>query len=182
MLKPYVFTQAFSPSGFDPATSGRIQKCRAVWRRNVRQPCWALQHQQCRQRVEPLSRQSCREWRRQRLRTSVAITTMKAGVDYIYQNRLQRNLYQQFTFRRFRSPAISTRPIPVIRWFSRSAWAARDFYCAKSPDLGEDYFNMMLWSGYVQDSWRRRVPTLTLNIGFRYEIRSRHQHARQSSG
>ena len=23
---------------------------------------------------------------------------MKAGVDYIYQNRLQRNLYQQFTF------------------------------------------------------------------------------------
>jgi hypothetical protein len=98
--------------------------------------------------------------------------TMKAGVDYIYQNRLQQNLFQQFTF----SDAITSninKPDPTTKLATGNSLASALLatpatFTAQTPGNAEVYFNMQLWSGYVQDSWKI-TPSLTLNFGLRYE-------------
>ena len=55
MLKPYVFTQAYSPIGSTGATRCRLHQRRPV-RRHVHQSRQPLHHQQQRQRRQPLSR------------------------------------------------------------------------------------------------------------------------------
>jgi hypothetical protein len=92
--------------------------------------------------------------------------TMKAGADYIYQNRLQRNLYQQFTF----SDAVTSNinQTNTGNSLASALLAAPSTFTAQTPTNAEDHFNMQLWSGYVQDTWKA-TPDLTLNFGVRYE-------------
>jgi hypothetical protein len=92
--------------------------------------------------------------------------TMKAGVDYIYQNRLQRNLYQQFTF----SDGVTSNinQTNTGNSLASALLATPATFTAQTPINAEDYFNMQLWAGYVQDSWKAS-PKLTLNFGLRYE-------------
>jgi hypothetical protein len=98
--------------------------------------------------------------------------TMKAGVDYLYQNRLQRNLFQQFTF----SDAITSnvnQQDPVTRQPTGNSLASALLalpatFTGQTPTNAEVFFNMQLWSGYVQDSWKA-TPNLTVNLGLRYE-------------
>jgi len=98
--------------------------------------------------------------------------TMKAGVDYIYQNRLQRNLFQQFTF----SDAVTSninQPDPATKLatgnsLASALLAAPATFTGQTPSNAEVFFNMQLWSGYVQDTWKA-TPQLTLNFGLRYE-------------
>jgi Carboxypeptidase regulatory-like domain len=92
--------------------------------------------------------------------------TLKAGVDYIYQNRLQRNLYQQFTF-----SDSTTSNINASKTGNSAASALLGLpatFTAQNPDYSEDFFSMTLWSGYVQDSWKAS-PKLTVNYGVRYD-------------
>lgn len=104
--------------------------------------------------------------------------TFKAGIDYLYQNRLQRNLYQQFTF----SDAVTSnvnRQDPVTKKATGNSLvsallAAPATFTAQTPINAEVFFNMQLWSGYVQDSWKA-TPNLTLNFGIRYEYLPRIQ-------
>src|SRR6202042_345925 len=80
--------------------------------------------------------------------------TLKFGVDYLYQNRLQRNLYQQFTF----SDSVTSN-INATNTGNSLASSLLGFpatFTAQTPDLSEDYFNMTLWAGYVTDSWKAR--------------------------
>ena len=84
----------------------------------------------------------------------------------MYQNRLQRNLYQQFTF----SDALTSN-INASNTGNSLVSGLLGFpatFTAQQPDLGEDYFSMTLWDGYIADSWKAK-PNLTLNFGIRYE-------------
>jgi hypothetical protein len=104
--------------------------------------------------------------------------TFKGGVDYIYQNRLQRNLFQQFTF----SDAVTSninQQDPATKLATGNSLvsallAAPATFTGQTPSNAEVYFNMQLWSGYVQDSWKA-TPNLTLNFGLRYEYLPRIQ-------
>src|SRR5215469_10038938 len=92
--------------------------------------------------------------------------TMKAGVDYIYQNRLQRNLLQQYPFSDTQTSNINASNtgnslVSALLGFPST-------FTAQTPNLAEVYFNMTLWAGYVTDSWKVK-PNLTLNFGLRYE-------------
>ena len=92
--------------------------------------------------------------------------TLKAGVDYIYQNRLQRNLYQQFTF----SDSVTSN-VNASKTGNSLAGAELGLpatFTAQNPVYSEDFFSMSLWSGYVQDSWKA-TSKLTLNLGLRYD-------------
>jgi hypothetical protein len=164
MLKPYVFTQAFSPSGFDPATAAGFKNIAQYGGMyvNLASPYSTSNagSESNFYRGNPVVNGG----------GSVSYVrgnhTMKASVDYIYQNRLQRNLYQQFTF----SDSVTSN-INAANTGNSLASALLGLpatFTAQTPDLGEDYFSMALWSGYVQDSWKARL-NLTLNFGLRYE-------------
>jgi hypothetical protein len=164
MLKPYVFTQAFSPNGFDAATAAGFKNIAQYGGMyvNLATPYSTSNagSESNLYRGNPVVNGG----------GSVSYVrgnhTMKAGVDYIYQNRLQRNLYQQFTF----SDSVTSN-INATNTGNSLVSALLGLpatFTAQTPDLGEDYFNMTLWSGYAQDSWKAR-PNLTLNFGLRYE-------------
>lgn len=91
--------------------------------------------------------------------------TVKGGVDYIYQNRLQRNLYQQFTFSDSQTSKVNASK--TGNSLASALLGLPATFTAQNPLYSEDYFSMSLWDGYLQDSWRAR-PNLTLNYGLRY--------------
>ena len=96
MLKPYVFTQAFSPIGFTGATQAGFQNVGQYGGMyiNLASPYTTSNSgsESDLYRGNPVVN----------VGGSVSYLlgrhSLKAGGDYMYQNRLQRNLYQQFTF------------------------------------------------------------------------------------
>jgi Carboxypeptidase regulatory-like domain len=164
MLKPYVFTQAFSPTGYAPATAAGFQ--------NVGQYGGMYVNLASPYNTSNAGSESDLYRGNPVVNGGGSISyllgrhSLKAGVDYIYQNRLQRNLYQQFTFSDSVTSNINATNTGNSLVSSLLGFPAT--FTAQTPDLGEDYFNMQLWAGYVTDSWKAR-PNLTLNFGIRYE-------------
>jgi hypothetical protein len=164
MLKPYVFTQAFSPIGSKGATDAgftNVDQYGGMYI-NLASPY--------------TTSNSGSEGNLYRGNPVVNVGgsisyllgrhSLKAGADYIYQNRLQRNLYQQFTF----SDAVTSN-INASNTGNSLVSGLLGFpatFTAQQPDLAEDYFSMTLWDGYITDSWKAK-PNLTLNFGIRYE-------------
>jgi Carboxypeptidase regulatory-like domain len=164
MLKPYVFNQAQAPNGFTDATSAGFQNLQQYdgMYINLASP-YSTSNGGTRglsYRGNPVvNGGGSISWVR-------GNHTMKAGMDYIYTNRLQRDTYQQFTF----SDSITSN-INASKTGNSLAGAILGFpsaFTAHSPDNAEDYFSMGLWAGYAQDSWKV-TPKLTINIGLRYE-------------
>jgi hypothetical protein len=164
MLKPYQFSQAAAPGGFDAATTAGFTNLAQYGGMyvNLASPYDTSNagNEGTLYRGNPV------------VSAGGAITwvkgahTMKAGGDYIYQNRLQRNLYQQFTF-----SDSTTSNINASKTGNSLASALLGLpatFTAQNPDFSEDFFSMALWSGYVQDTWRV-LPKLTLNYGLRYD-------------
>ena len=164
MLKPYVFTQAFSPNGFDAATAAGFK--------NVAQYGGMYVNLAAPYTTSNAGSESNLYRGNPVVNGGGSVSyvhgnhTMKAGVDYIYQNRLQRNLYQQFTFSDSTTSNINASN--TGNSLASAVLGLPGTFTAQQPDLAEDYFNMTLWSGYIQDSWKAR-PNLTLNFGLRYE-------------
>jgi len=171
MLKPYQFSQAHAPDGFAPAQQAgftNLEQYGGMYI-NLAGPYTLTNgtgsasnagHEGTLYRGNPVvNGGGSLTWVK-------GTHTMKGGVDYIYQNRLQRNLFQQFTF----SDSITSN-INASKTGNSVASAILGFpatFTAMNPQYSEDYFSMSLWSGYLQDSWRA-TPKLTVNFGVRYD-------------
>ncbi len=164
MLKPYVFTQAYAPGGYSAATAAGFQ--------NVGQYGGMYINLGSPYNTSNAGSESDLYRGNPVINGGGSVSyllgrhSIKAGGDYVYQNRLQRNLYQQFTFSDSVTSNINATNTGNSLVSSLLGFPAT--FTAQTPDLGEDYFNMQLWAGYVTDSWKAR-PNLTLNFGIRYE-------------
>jgi len=164
MLKPYAFSQAAAPNGFAAATSAGFTNLSQYGGMyiNLAGPYNGSNagNEGTLYRGNPVvSAGGSVTWIK-------GAHTLKAGVDFIYQNRLQRNLYQQFTF-----SDSTTSNVNASKTGDSLASALLGFpatFTAQVPNYSEDFFSMTLWSGYAQDSWRVN-PKLTINYGLRYD-------------
>lgn len=164
MLKPYQFSQAASPGGYAAATSAGFTNLGQYGGMyiNLASPynTGNAGNEGTLYRGNPVvNGGGSLTWVR-------GDHTIKGGVDYIYQNRLQRNLYQQFTF----SDA-TTSNVNASNTGNSAASALLGLpatFTAQTPDYSEDFFSMSLWSVYLQDSWKVS-SRLTLNYGLRYD-------------
>jgi hypothetical protein len=164
MLKPYQFSQASAPGGYTAATQAGFTNLGQYGGMyiNLASPYSTSNagHEGTLYRGNPVvNGGGSVTWIK-------ASHTLKAGVDYIYQNRLQRNLYQQFTF-----SDTTTSNINASKTGNSLAAALLGLpatFTAQNPVYSEDYFSMSLWSVYVQDSWKA-TSRLTINAGLRYD-------------
>ena len=164
MLKPYQFSQASAPDGYDPATKAGFSNLAQYGGMyiNLAGPYATgnAGNEGTLYRGNPVVNGGGS------LTWVTGNHTIKGGVDYIYQNRLQRNLYQQFTF----SDSVTSN-VNASKTGNSLASAVLGFpatFTAQTPDYSEDFFSMSNWSAYLQDSWKV-LPKLTLNYGLRYD-------------
>lgn len=164
MLKPYQFQQAAAPNGYTDATNAGFKNLGQYGGMyiNLAGPYSGSNagNDGLRLRGNPV------------VNGGGSITwvkgnhTFKAGLDYLYQNRLQRNLYQQFTFSDSQTSNVNASK--TGNSLASALLGLPATFTAQTPDYSEDYFSMSLWSGYVQDSWKA-TQKLTLNYGLRYD-------------
>ena len=164
MLKPYQFSQASAPEGFAPAEKAGFKNLAQYGGMyiNLATPYSTSNagHEGTLYRGNPVvNGGGSLTWVKH-------THTIKGGAEYIYQNRLQRNLFQQFTF----NDSVTSN-INASKTGNSVASAVLGFpatFTAQTPDFSEDSFSLSLWSGYLQDSWRVSRK-LTLNAGVRHE-------------
>lgn len=164
MLKPYAFSQANAPNGYKPAQDAGFTNPGQYGGMyiNLATPYSGSNagHEGTLYRGNPVvNGGGSATWIK-------GSHTLKFGVDYIYQNRLQRNLYQQFTFTDFVTSNNSASK--TGNSLASAVLALPATFTAQDPVYSEDFFSMSLWSGYVQDSWRATAK-LTINVGLRYD-------------
>jgi hypothetical protein len=165
MLKPFVFNQADAPNGSQPAAAAGF--------RNVDQydglfvvlggPYIGsnIGNRGLSYRGNPVAN------------TDASITwirgnhSIKAGFQYLYQNRLQNNLFQQFNF----NDNLTSSDMKGGKTGNSLASALLGIpyqYTGELPQYAEIFFRVTVWSGYLQDEWRVK-PNLTVNWGLRYD-------------
>ncbi len=164
MLKPYIFNQAQSPGGYAAATAAGFQNVGQYggMYTNLAAPYTtsnAGQEGDLYRGNPVIGGGGSISWVRGQ-------HTLKAGADYMYQNRLQRNLYQQFAFNDSTTSNINATNTGDS--LASALLALPATFTALTPQNSEDYFSMTVWAGYVQDSWKV-TPALTVNFGVRYE-------------
>ncbi len=93
--------------------------------------------------------------------------SIKAGGQYLYQNRLQNNLYQSFSF----NDNLTSSDMKGGKTGNSLASALLGIpyqFTGELPQYAEIHFRVTVWSGYLQDEWKVK-PNLTLNWGVRYD-------------
>ena len=94
--------------------------------------------------------------------------TVKTGLQYIYTNRFQQNQFQQLNFDVKQTSSSFSSAAGTGNSLASALLGLPTSLTLQLPALSLDYFKMSSWAGYVQDEWRIK-PTLTVNIGFRYD-------------
>ncbi len=93
--------------------------------------------------------------------------SMKAGFQYLYQNRLQNNLFQQFNFNDNLTSA-DMKGGKTGNSLASGLLGLPYQFTGELPQYAEIFFRVTVWSGYFQDEWKVK-PNLTLNYGVRYD-------------
>jgi hypothetical protein len=164
MLKPYSFSQANAPDGFTAAgTAGftNLSQYGGMYI-NLAGPYASgnAGHEGTLYRGNPgVSANGSLTWVK-------GSHTIEGGVGYLYQNRLQRNLYQRFTFSDTTTSNVNASK--TGNSLASALLGLPNTFTAQTPDYSEDFFSLSLWYGYLQDSWKVNQK-LTLNYGVRYD-------------
>ena len=164
MLKPYQFSQADAPGGFEAAATAGFKNLGQYGGMyiNLGGPYASgnAGHEGTLYRGNPgISANGSVTWVK-------GSHTMEGGVGYIYQNRLQRNLYQRFTFSDTNTSNVNASK--TGNSLASALLGLPNTFTAQTPDYSEDFFSLSLWYGYVQDSWKVN-RNLTVNFGARYD-------------
>ena len=98
---------------------------------------------------------------------------LKFGVEYIYQQRFQSNLYAQFSYSTSQTCPTNSSGNFACSGAEGNALASAlldlpSGYSANLPQYDEVHLAIESWSGYVQDEWHVR-PGLTFDLGLRYD-------------
>ena len=91
---------------------------------------------------------------------------IKTGAQFIYVNRLQNNLFQQFTFSDAQTSNVGASTTGSS--LASALLGTVNTYTGQLPQYAEVHFKFDVWSGYIEDEWKVR-PNLTVNLGLRYD-------------
>jgi hypothetical protein len=99
---------------------------------------------------------------------------LKAGLQYIYEQRFQSNLYAQFTYSTSQTCPTNSSGNFACSGAEGNALASAllgipSGYSANLPKYDVIHLRVQTLAGYVQDEWHLR-PNLTLNLGLRYDF------------
>jgi hypothetical protein len=99
---------------------------------------------------------------------------LKAGLQYIYEQRFQSNLYSQFTYSTSQTCPTNSSGNFACSGAQGNALASAlldlpSGYSANLPKYDVVHLRVQSWAGYVQDEWHA-MPNLTLNLGLRYDF------------
>jgi len=94
--------------------------------------------------------------------------TLKTGVQYVYTNRFQQNQFQQLNFDAKQTSSSFNSAAGTGNSLASALLGLPTSLTLQLPALSLVYFKMSSWAGYVEDEWRIK-PTLTINVGFRYD-------------
>ena len=98
---------------------------------------------------------------------------LKAGYQYIYEQRFQSNLYAQFNFSTSQTCPTNSSGNFACSGAEGNALASAMLgipsgYTAALPKYDVIHLRVQSWAAYVQDEWHV-LPNLTLNLGLRYD-------------
>lgn len=164
LMKPYTFNQAQADAGIAPATAAGFQ--------NLNQYGGMVVNLASPYLTNDIGQRGLSDRGNPGVSWDASLTwikgnhNIKTGAQFIYVNRLQRNLFQQFTF----SDA-QTSNAGAARTGNSLASALLGLpsgYTGQQPQYAEVFFRFNVWSGYIQDEWKIR-PNLTVNLGLRYD-------------
>jgi len=164
MLKPYTFNQAVAAAGFGPATDAGFKNV-SQYGGMVTTLAGPYTGSGAGQRGISNRGNPGVNWDAN-INWMKGNHTIKAGVQYIYVNRLQNNLYQQFSFSDAQTSNLGAKS--TGNSLASALLGIPANFTAEDPKYAEVFFRFNVWSGYVEDQWKIK-SNLTLNFGLRYD-------------
>jgi hypothetical protein len=164
VLKPYVFNQASSSTGFAPATSAGFK--------NVEQYGGMVVNMATPYFTSDIGQRGNSDRGNPGVNWDASIIwikgrhNIKAGMQFIYVNRLQNNLFQQYTFADSQTSNIGA--AKTGNSLASALLGLPNGYTGQLPQYAQVYFRYNVWAGYIQDEWKLR-PNLTVTAGIRYD-------------
>lgn len=163
MLKPYTFQQSVAADGFAPAASAGFQNLEQYGGMITRlggpyTGSMAGQRGVSHRGNPGVNWDASLNWIK-------GNHNIKFGAQFIYVNRLQNNLYQQFTFSDSQTSNLGKKG--TGNSLASALLGLPADFTAENPKYAEVFFRFNVWAGYLQDQWKIR-PNLTLTYGLRY--------------
>ncbi|MDQ2899591.1 MAG: TonB-dependent receptor [Acidobacteriota bacterium] len=164
VLKPYVFNQASAAEGTAPATSAGFK--------NVEQYGGMVTNLSSPYLGSDTGQRGLSQRGNPGVNWDAGVTwikgnhNIKAGAQFIYVNRLQNNLFQQYTFSDSQTSNVGA--AKTGNSLASALLGLPATYTGQLPQYAQVYFSYQTWSGYLQDEWKVK-PNLTVNFGLRYD-------------
>ena len=165
VLKPYVFNQAAAQSGTGPATAAGFK--------NVEQYGGMVLDLATPYFTSDVGQRGLSQRGNPGVNWDANITwlkgnhNIKAGAQFIYVNRLQNNLFQQYVFADAQTSNIGA--AKTGNSLASALLGMPSTYTGQLPQYAQVFFRFNVWSGYIQDEWKLK-PNFTLNLGLRYDF------------